>query len=93
MAETLCGSPMYMVKTVLLVVVVTMIHSLSAMKFVIICREIVIIQQFVVFCVPVYIMSRVGKVWPVGQMQPLSSVDPARDTSSVLTLNPADVFP
>ena len=46
MAETLCGSPMYMVKTVLLVVVVTMIHSLSAMKFVIICREIVIIQKF-----------------------------------------------
>jgi len=31
----------------------------------------------------------VGKVWPAGQIQPASSVHPARGGSSVITLNSA----
>ena len=37
--------------------------------------------------------SGVGKVRPTGQIRPTSSVDPARDGLSVLTLNPAHVLP
>jgi len=35
----------------------------------------------------------VGKVRPAGKIRPMSSVDPARGGSSVLTLNPARVLP
>jgi len=37
--------------------------------------------------------SDVGEVWLMSQIRPTSSVDPAIDGSSVLTLNPAHVLP